>query len=244
MKFTVRLAELNIEIEGQYDYLQEFCKDYCVEECEPDITIKIEMEDIEAERKDGGGFGFTKEYLETVATLRKISEILPLHNRFLFHGAAITYGTDGFLFTGPSGSGKTTHIRMWRRHLGEEVRVVNGDKPFLAIKENEVCVYGTPWAGKEKWQRNRSAQLKGICRIKQGAECSIRRLEPIECLDWMLKEIYIPQKSGMLDIALGHIEKILAHVPVYELTCDISEEAVKCSFEAMTGLKYEEKTIK
>ena len=132
-------------------------------------------------------------------------------------------------------------IKDYKNYIGKEVKVINGDKPFLAIKENEVRVYGAPWAGKEKWQKNRNAQLKGICRIKQGTECSIRKLEPIECLDWILNEIYIPQKNGMLDIALCHVEKLLEHVPVYELTCDISEEAVKCSFEAMTGLKYEEK---
>ena len=244
MKFTVRLADMNIGIESQYDHLQEFCKDYCVEDCEPEFYIKIEMADIEAEREGEGSFWFTKEYLETVAALRKISGILPLHDRMLFHGAALTYEEDGFLFTAPSGTGKTTHIRMWRRHLGEVVRIVNGDKPFLAIKENEVRVYGAPWAGKEKWQKNRSAQLKGICRIKQGEECSIRKLEPIECLNWILNEIYVPPKSGMLDITLGHVEKLLERVPVYELTCDVSEEAVKCSFEAMTGLKYEEKKVK
>lgn len=245
MKFTVRLADMNIELESQYNHLQEFCKDYCIENCEPELNIKIEMEDIEAERKEEGAFWFTKEYLETIAALRKISEILPLHDRVLFHGAAITYGEEGaFLFMAPSGTGKTTHIRMWRRHLGEAVRVVNGDKPFLAINENEIRVYGTPWAGKEKWQKNRSAELKGICRLKQGTECSVRKLEPIECLDWILNEIYVPQKSGMLEIALGHVERILEHVPVYELTCDISEDAVKYSFEAMTGLKYEEKKVK
>lgn len=244
MKFTMKLADMKIGIESQYDYLQEFCKDYCIEDCEPDFSIKMEMEEIEAERKEDGGFWYTKEYLETVATLRKISEKLPLYNRFLFHGAAITYEDEGgFLFTAPSGTGKTTHIRMWRRHLGEGVRVVNGDKPFIAIKENEVRVYGTPWAGKEKWQKNRSAELKGICRIKQGTGCSIRKLEPVECLEWILNEIYIPRTSGMLEITLEHVEKLLGRVPVYELTCDISEEAVKYSFEAMTGFKYDEKKV-
>ena len=245
MKFTVRMANMNIEIESLYDHLQEYCKDYCIPECEPDISIKMEMEDIEAERNGEEGIRFTNEYLETIALLRKIAEVFPMYNRVLCHGAAITYADEGaFLFTAPSGTGKTTHVRLWRRHFGDDVRVINGDKPFLEIRENTVQVYGSPWAGKEGWQKNRDAELKGICFLKRGNDSSIRRLEPLECLEWIMNQIYVPKKSGMVDKTLEHIEKILERVPVYELTCNISEKSVGYCFEALTGLKYEEHAIK
>lgn len=241
MKFTVRMANMNIGIESVYEHLQEYCKDYCIPECNPDISIKVEKKDIEVERNNEDGLTFSEEYLETIALLRKIAEVFPMYNRVLCHGAALTYADEGaFLFTAPSGTGKTTHIRMWRRHLGEAVRIVNGDKPFLEIREDTVQVYGTPWAGKERWQKNRDAELKGICHIKRGEKCSIRRLEPLECLDWIMNQVYVPQKGGMVEKTLEQIEKILERVPVYELTCDISEDAVRCCFEAMTGLKYED----
>ena len=245
MEFTVRMAGINIGIDSQYDTLQRFCKDYCVWGCEPEFAIKIEPEDIEAERGKDDNIRFRNEYLETIATLRKLAEIFPTRNRILIHGAAITYGDEGaFLFTAPSGTGKTTHIRMWRKYLGDAVRIVNGDKPFLEIREDSVQIYGSPWAGKENWHKNRDAELKGICYIKRGEGCSIRRLEPLECFEWIMSQIHFSSKGEIVDLTLGHIEKILEFVPVYELTCDISEEAVKQSFEALTGLEYDKHVMK
>ena len=39
---------------------------------------------------------------------------------------------------------------------------------------------------------------------------------------------------------LGVLDRLLSEVPVYELCCDISHEAVKVSFEALTGTKIKE----
>lgn len=241
MKFTVKMANMKIGVDSQYDRLQEYCKDYCIPECEPDFCVKMELEEIVAEGVDNDELNFENEYLETVALLRKIAERFPLYNRVLCHGASITYGDQGaFLFTAPSGTGKTTHVRLWKRILGEPVNIVNGDKPFLEVREDGVQIYGSPWAGKEGFHQNRDAQLKGICFLKRGTQNSIRRLEPWECLASLMSQVHIPKEKEAAGKALELIEKILEKVPVYELICDISTEAVKCSFEAMTGLKYEE----
>lgn len=237
----MRLANLNIEIESLYDRLAKYCEAYCVTEGEPDISIKMEMKDIEKERNGGPEYLYPNKYVETVAALRKIAEVLPKHNRVLCHGAAITYEEkNGYLFMAPSGTGKTTIIRQWRTYLGNAVRIVNGDKPFLDIREDSIYVCGTPWGGKEKWHRNRQAELKGICYLKRGETSSVRRMDPMECFELIVKQIYVPKNGDMIDKSLELIEKILKKVPVYELTCDISEEAVKCSFEALTGLQYNE----
>ena len=91
--------------------------------------------------------------------------------RLLFEGL-------GYLFTAPSGTGKSTHIRLWRQFLGEAGHIVNGDKPFLSVEEGKVFVWGSPWAGKENWQKNRKAPLHGICLLKQGQKNKICRLQP------------------------------------------------------------------
>lgn len=243
MRFTVRMANMNIAIDSVHDKLQKFCRDYCVPECEPDFSIQIKPEDIEAERTEENEYRFKPEYLETVALHRKMAEKFLDYNRVLLHGAVFTYDNKGaFLFTAPSGTGKTTHIRQWKTFFGDKVKIVNGDKPFLEVRENGIQVYGSPWAGKEGWHKNRDAELKGICYIKRGTECSVRRLEPSEILNWLLSQIYFPP-SKMLQ-TLDYVERILEFVPVYELTCDISEEAVKQSFEALTGLEYKKNAIK
>ena len=47
------------------------------------------------------------------------------------HGAVIEYEGNGYMFSADSGTGKTTHILLWRKFLGDKVKIVNGDKPFL-----------------------------------------------------------------------------------------------------------------
>lgn len=64
------------------------------------------------------------------------------------HGAVVAWKDQGYLFTAPSGTGKSTHLALWKKYLGDQAEVINGDKPFLKVMEDEVWVYGTPWAGK------------------------------------------------------------------------------------------------
>lgn len=237
----VRIADLNIDIQHQYDFITEYCKDYLKVDAEAmDIKFRITEDDMKAEQGFESVANGTYPYLESIAALRKIGEQLPLHDRLLLHGASISFADQGaFLFTAPSGTGKSTHIRLWREYLGDKVTVVNGDKPMIKIEEDSVTIYGTPWAGKEGWQNNCSAGLKGICFVERGKENSISRLAPLDCLNKIFSQVYMPGNGEAAGKTLELIEKLLMSVPAYLLKCDISEEAVKTSFEMLTGLDYE-----
>lgn len=41
-----------------------------------------------------------------------------------------------------------------------------------------------------------------------------------------------------LELTAAELDEILRTVPVYHMTCTISEEAVRVSYEAMSGQKY------
>lgn len=243
MEFMIQLADKRIHIESIYPELKTFCKDYLTDDAHPDFSVRWSEDDILAEADNISDFvSYSPQYLETLAALRKISEELPHHDRMLMHGAAITYRGDAFLFTAPSGTGKSTHIKLWRQFLRDDVDIVNGDKPILSVssdtRESCIRVYGTPWAGKERWQKNRSAELKGICILQQSPHNRIRRTAPAEVLPKLLKQIYIPDDTCAAGITLELMNTILTHVPLYLLECTISEEAVRCSFEALTGEPY------
>lgn len=237
MKLTVKLAEKRIALEGIYPELKNFFKDY-LDEGEPDFSISWTQEDILAELNRTQDQGFSMTYLETLTALRKISEVFPFHGRFLMHGASIKYNDKAYLFTAPSGTGKSTHIRLWKKHLGDDVDIVNGDKPFLSVENSEVRIYGTPWAGKENWQKNHSAPLHGICLVQRGTHNTIRKMDPVECLNFLIKQIYLPVDAASAGLTLELLDAMLKKVPLYLLECDISEDAVRCSFEALTGLPY------
>lgn len=250
MNFNVKLADIVLEISSKYDTLSEYCREYLIEECakmkeqgEENAVqqILITQEDIEAEYArimQSEKAIYTSQYMETLAALRKIADVMPTYNRFLMHGAVLSWKNAGYMFTAPSGTGKSTHVALWKKYLGDEVKIINGDKPILAVQQNEIRVYGTPWAGKEHWQTNTSVPLKGICFIKQGNENKIRTITPKEALPMLIHQVYFTENPEQAGKTMELLNQLFQYVPMYQLECDISEEAVRCSFEMMTGDRY------
>lgn len=239
MILKVKLADKVLELNCINTELQNFFKSYLVpEDCRTDICLSWTEEEILAEQEESSETGFSNAYLETLAALRKIAEALPMHNRLLIHGASISYLDKGYLFTAPSGTGKSTHIRLWHKYLGDNVNIINGDKPFISLDNSTPFIYGNPWAGKEHWHRNCSYPLAGICFVTRGAMNRIRRLSPSDCLTLVLNQVFLPADSDSASKTLELIDILIRRTPIYLLECDMSEDAVRCSFEALTGLPY------
>ncbi|MCD7823693.1 MAG: hypothetical protein LUG86_06755 [Oscillospiraceae bacterium] len=242
-KFCVRIAGLTIGVEAHYSHLRSFFGEY-LSQGEPDFSVSWTEEEIAAEHDGMKAVGqtgsYSMEYLETLAALRKISDILPKYNRFLMHGACISCDDKGYLFTAPSGTGKTTHISLWKKYLSDRIDIVNGDKPILSVEDGTVTVYGTPWAGKEKWQKNRSVKLDGLCFLERGGNY-ITGISPEDCLERLFHQVYISREEPFAGKTLELLDEMLTLVPLYLLHCDISEGSVRTSFEAMTGNTYVKK---
>ena len=114
MIFTVGLADKRIRIQSIHPELKDFFKDYIIEDETADFSISWSEEDILEEQLHSEESGLSLSYLETLVALRKIAELFPRNDRFLMHGASITYEDKAFLFTAASGTGKSTHIRLWK----------------------------------------------------------------------------------------------------------------------------------
>lgn len=248
VSFCMRVADLVVEVRVLHQGVRRLCADYVLDgeaaAVPADLVVTITQDAIDAERAiSTDEHPWSDSYLETLAVLRAIANELPQRRRLLVHGAVVRYDGRAYLFTAPSGMGKSTHIMLWRQYLGEAVRVVNGDKPFLRIPEaadEPSVVYGTPWAGKEGWQENASAPLAGIVfvsRSEPGAS-SIRRIEPATCLEKALRQVYMPNDALAAANTLELMDALLTRVPLFSLACDMSEDAVRVSFEALTGLPY------
>lgn len=238
MNFIVKLADKYIEINSIHDELKTFLKDYLVSsDIATDFSISLTMEDIMREQETISDTPFSLTYLETLALLRKLAEKMPSYQRMLIHGASISYGEQAYLFTAPSGTGKSTHIRLWKKYLGDDVKIVNGDKPFISL-ENAPIIYGSPWAGKENWHKNCQMPLKAICFIQRGTENSIKKIEASDCIPLLFKQVYLPSDTTAAGLTLELMDALLKKTSLYVLTCDMSEDAVRCSFETLTGLSY------
>ena len=254
----MRLADATVRVEALHGGIRRMCTGYLVaDDVAPDLTVRISQADIDRERSlSTPGEQWSDTYLETLAVYRKIAEWAPLHRRMLMHGAVVEHAGRAYMFCATSGTGKSTHIRLWRRYLGDAVDIVNGDKPLVLVPEApgtdgpggsdavaapSAVAYGTPWCGKEGWQRNTSAPLAGICLLHRAPEPGanvIRRIEPAQALDFMMRQVYLPDAADAVAATLDLLDALLTRTPLFELFCDMSEDAVRTSFEGLTGERY------
>lgn len=232
----INLANMIIHIQGVYDTLREYCKEYITTKKEiEDFSITVTSEEIQNERESNEYDQKSDNYIEIIMTLLKIADELPDRNKFLMHGALVAWKRAGYIFTAPSGTGKTTHVRLWKKYLGSDAEIINGDKPILEVKEDEIIAYGTPWAGKERLQKNTCVPVRGICFLRQSEINTIHRLSKKEALLLLLPQIYIMSDSKKAGKTLELFSEVLERIPIYEFRCNISEQAVKCSFDILTA---------
>lgn len=236
-----KIADKVIEVSSIYEDVHEYCKDYATND-QPDFSVTITPEDIAAEKQKSDSEyayeglpapNFPDALLEETAVYRKIAEIMPGYDTFVFHGSVIAVDGVGYLFTAKSGTGKSTHTRLWREYFGERAVMVNDDKPMLKVTGNGVIAYGTPYNGKHRLGTNIAVPLKAICILTRGEENSIIRIDKSEAYPMLVQQVYRPQNSMQLMKTLDLVDTMAESVKLYKLVCNMEIEAAKIAFEGM-----------
>ncbi|MBR2338363.1 MAG: hypothetical protein IKA63_02725 [Clostridia bacterium] len=240
--FGLGIADLSVEMHSRSPFVEHFCHDYLIDLPSHGVDMIAVTTEEQVDEELRAVEGTSRENAESLCLYRAIAEQLPRFDAAVFHGAAISYGDRAFLFTAPSGTGKSTHIKLWRKYLGDAVDIVNGDKPVLRLTETGVNVCSTPWAGKERWHKNRIVPLGALCLLKRGTVNRIRRADPTEHVEELLNQIYLPKNAEALGTTLELLDQLCRRVPLFVLECDISEEAVRTAFTAMTQEPYPNQT--
>lgn len=232
-EIIVDFAQLRIKIKSRFEYMKTFCKDYLVDGEDYDFEIMVDDQAIKKMKQE---LAFSDDYSESLAIYEAIANKLVDYNGIVMHGACIKYLDYGLLFSAPSGTGKSTHIRLWKQYFKDQVDIINGDKPILRFFDDEIRIYGTPYSGKENWHKNQSAKLKAICLLKQGKENQIKKLEPKEAMVAIFAQMYIAKKDEATAIkTIMMLDQLLQKIPIYELTCNISYEAVEVCYQGLKG---------
>ena len=240
MNKRILLAGIPMELQTLFDCIPEIGS--YETDIPPVFTVRTSVQDIVNERKKCIAEcvherlpypNYSPAELENTAIYRKIAEKLPEYDGFVCHGAAVAVREHAYLFTAKSGTGKTTHTRLWRRNI-EGCYVVNGDKPIVRQIDGVPNVCGTPWMGKEGYGCSKNVPLKAICLLNRGTENRIERTEFKKVYPRLLSQVYRPENGAFMVKTLRLLEQFGKSVPIFELFCNMEDEAAKVAFGGMS----------
>lgn len=227
-----KIADMRIKYETKSSYILRRLRPYIIEDKGYDYEIIVSENDINYERSITEDISI--DILESSALFRHICEkVLESYNGIFLHCAALKYNSKAYLFTAPSGTGKTTHIRLWLKNLGDRVEVINGDKPILQKKGNDIIVYGTPWQGKENYGSNISATLGGIFLLDRGTENSVEKATVKDSLAFLLSQTLRPLERENMIKLFEVLECIVKNIPIYHLKCNMENQAVQTALSVI-----------
>lgn len=248
MVFNIKLAEKIIEIHARYDLVYRKCTNYLVNQDAEDTFLVIsvsndEMLYEEAEmqediwRLNGMYFSRDPQLLEYVVIQRKIANAFFRDNTLVMHGAVVSCDNMGLMFTGHSGIGKSTRARIWLQEYPSSI-VINGDKPFIRITDQDIYAYGSPWCGKEGWNTNTCVPLRTVFLLERtdeeyGEESSLTKLTLSEALPTLLQQTYKPSNLETIKRTIQLFKLMDAKVNFYRFKSTLSREAIRLAYETV-----------
>lgn len=151
----------------------------------------------------------------------------------LLHASCVVVDGVAYAFSADSGVGKSTHTALWLEHFGDRAYILNDDKPAIRMIDGTVYACGTPWSGKYDYSVPETVPLGGICFLERD---TVNRIEkaPVEkavfnIFSQTVRKLGEKKMENLLDV----IENIFSKVPLWQLGCNISDEAAEVAYGAM-----------
>lgn len=157
--------------------------------------------------------------------LLALEKYLLLQQALVLHSSYIIFQDKALLFSAPSGTGKSTQAGLWEKYMGAQI--INGDRSVIQLG-NEVYIHSLPFCGSSGINLNKSAPLAGIILLEQATENSIQKCAVAMAAKKIFSECSINYWNRKdTEEALNLIGKIVENIPIYQLKCNISKEAVE-----------------
>lgn len=151
----------------------------------------------------------------------------------LLHSSCVVVDGVAYAFSADSGVGKSTHTKLWLKRFGDRAYILNDDKPAIRLIDGKLYACGTPWSGKEDISVPKIVPLGAICFIERSETNRIENATVEQAVFKILSQTLRKLGEKNMDRLLDVIENICKNVPLYNLGCDISNEAVDVSYGAM-----------
>lgn len=157
----------------------------------------------------------------------------------ILHCAYTVCRGEAILFSGPSGIGKSTQAALWARY--RDSRIVNGDRALLRRDGGRFVACGWPVCGSSGICEAVDTPVRAIVMLRQGRVNRVERLSPLQAFASLYAQITINAwNRAFAQRAMALIEALIAQVPVFLLTCDMTQEAVSCLEDAVFPVVREE----
>ena len=234
---NILLAGIPVQFDNRFPELAGLCREFETD-LPPALSIRVSDYELEEERSKQAQL-FSDGYLETVFCYRKAATALLDLDIFVMHGSVVELDGEGYAFLAPSGVGKTTQTRLWQKHFGSRLRIINGDKPLIRMVRDGESVrfdaWGTPWRGKEGLGCNASVPLKAIFFLNRSNTPSAVPADHTQVVDRLFRQLLMPKDSEQMLRLLDMADKLVGTVSFYMLNCDMTEQSVLCAYQAVIG---------
>lgn len=232
-----RICGINVGCDFRHDIMVPRSEKYLSDFEKADILIPYPAEEMAV--YDVAAPHLTIAERELMCTGRHFYTALLNFDGFMLHSSAVAVNGKAYLFSAPSGTGKSTHTEQWLKLFGEKAQIINDDKPAIRIEPDGIYVYGTPWSGKSDLNVNGRFEIGGICVLERAAENRIAPLDEGTAIFSILNQTIRPADPSAMSALLSLLDKVIGKVPVWKMGCNISTEAAKTAYEAMSGEKFE-----
>lgn len=160
-------------------------------------------------------------------------------NGILLHSSCVVVDGVAYAFSADSGTGKSTHTKLWLKKFGDRAYMLNDDKPAIRIIDGKVYACGTPWSGKHDYSTPAVVPLAGICFLERSEENWIKPAETNKAIFNIFSQTVRRLGEADMNKLMDILNELFEKVPIYQLGCNISEEAVDCSYNAMKKELFE-----
>ncbi len=241
MEFVPELAVIEKELREEYTVKSELCRDMIRtlnidnRECrilnfigspEP-YAICFETAENAIQVWIADGIKEMLIYDPVFVSLLLLEKVMIRNDALILHSAYMCRDNKAVLFSAPSETGKSTQADLWEKY--RQTRTINGDRSLLIRDEDGWYAYGWPVCGSSEICNNEAYPIHAIVMLYQSKENKVERLKGFAMIQKVMSQITINMWNSEFQMkAMDLIEQLVGEILVYELGCDISEEAVEC----------------
>lgn len=156
-------------------------------------------------------------------------------NGILLHSSCVVVDNKAYAFSADSGTGKSTHTQLWLKHFGDRAYMLNDDKPAIRLIDGKVYACGTPWSGKYDYSTPAVVELAGICFLERSEDNWIKKADTSKAVFNIFSQTLRHLSAQGMDNLFNVLEELFSKTSLYELGCNISDDAVLTAYNAMSN---------